>query len=302
MLLRRLLLAAGFGFFTTATSATEKSPDLFISVERLHQLFAFGRSQDTSGLSLSEEEAIGLQRSISWEAEPKDWTIRVAIKSFAVGDKIKLPAFVQWSNNPQFRYVGIVDGRLEFRVGKAGESAYFVADVTTNADEIAEINALFKVWYERLKLDQPSPGLPQGLQSVTTTDTPIRGFSVLQIGYPNHILQLDPPYSAQELATRLSYQMEVDWFAKDLPYEHFRVSAVAQGMEPHKDAYWFDFGLFNKKANEFDNRHTLIVRPTAGGGFMLLLQNSGEKYADEIRPLFANIMETGERMALDEDD
>jgi hypothetical protein len=72
----------------------------------------------------------------------------------------------------------------------------------------------------------------------------------------------------------------------------FAVSEVAQGTGDHADAYWFEFGPYEASA---DIRYALIVRETAGGGFMLLVQDTGVNYGPVITDLFKKIVGSNTR-------
>jgi hypothetical protein len=265
----------------------EERPAL-ITPERVQDLFDYGRRHDVSGIALEESEATGLARLIDWQPDVRDWTIRVATMRFAAGDQIVIPPHIKWSDNPHFRYAGIVDGVLEFRSGDNGESAWFLAEAATEPRLVEQTAGLFEFWYHRLQLDrigQQAVEDPAGLGAVTR-GSPIRGFNVQSVIYPNHTAPGDPPYTAAELAMLLSRSMDLHWFAEEAAFDHFSVSAVQQGNGDNQDAVAFDFGPFDKDADDFVTRCTVIVRETAGGGFMLLVQDTGAEHAARIKALY----------------
>jgi hypothetical protein len=271
---------------------------LFVTIDKVHALFAYGRDQGCQGLGLSEDEVMGPQRLMDWQADTKDWTILVASKSFAVGDEIVIPPHIKWSNNPHFRYIGIVNGALEFRTGDNGESAWFLANVTSNPEVVEEISAFFKFWYDRLQLqhnEQPTEQPIAGLASLTR-DTPIRGFKVITVIYPNHKTSKKAPYTVRELARLLSRTMDINWFAKTPEFEHFAVTDVSIGSSRDEDAFGFDFGPFDQDSGEFLTRSTVIVRETAGGGMMLLVEETAYIYNAKLKTLYEELPEAGHRL------
>ena len=277
----------------------ECDPACAVTLHRLHQLFEYGYRHNRNGLSLSEDEADGLARLIDWQAEPRDWTIRVASNRFQVGDQIVIPPHIKWSNNPHFRYVGIANGTFEFRSGDHGQSAYFLADVTADPDVIREIEQLFAFWYERLQLSLPRAGDGVELSefSSLTRDAPIRGFAVLLAIYPNHETAQGTPFTAQELATLLARSVDRNWFAAEEEFDHFAVSGVVQGNAENSDCHAFDFGPFDQDSDDFQARHTVIVRETAGGGFMLLVQQQTVlESGARLKELFEALVSSGDRL------
>ena len=266
----------------------ERDPAPAVTLHRLDQVFEFGQRNNCTGLSLSDDEAGGLARLIDWQAEPRDWTILVASNRFQVGDQIVIPPHIKWSNNPHFRYVGVAKGTLEFRSGNHGQSAYFLADVTTDPDVIREIEQLFAFWYGRLQLPLPHAGVGVEITefSSITRETPIRGFAVVSTIYPNHETIQATPFTGQELATLLVRSVDRDWFGADEAFDHFAVSGVVRGNAENSDCHAFDFGPFDQDSDEFLVRSTVIVRETAGGGFMLLIQDGSGEHATKITTLF----------------
>lgn len=101
--------------------------------------------------------------------------------------------------------------------------------------------------------------------------TPIRGFTVLDLAYPNHLLTEATPMTAYDIALRLSHDMDVDWFGKDADLKRYACTGPVRGNDENDDAFGFDFGVYDLKAKDFAVRYTVIVRETAGGGFMLLI-------------------------------
>lgn len=61
----------------------------------------------------------------------------------------EVPAHIQWSNNPIFHYVGIVNNAVEYRYSEKGDSAYYIFPITTNKKHIARINDAFHDFYHR---------------------------------------------------------------------------------------------------------------------------------------------------------
>jgi hypothetical protein len=142
--------------------------------------------------------------------------------------------------------------------------------------------------------DSPPPEPPPleptqtGDAEPTGSSTPIRGFTVLRIDYPNHLRPEAKPLTNYDIAIRLSYDMDVEWFANDHELEHFATTMPVQGNDENQDAFGFDFGPVDPETetDDFIEHFTVIVRETAGGGFMLLVQDAAIAYGDKIRELF----------------
>lgn len=67
------------------------------------------------------------------------------------------------------------------------------------------------------------------------------------------------------------------------------------GNDANEDAVGFDFGPFDRATDDFTHRYTVIVRETAGGGFMLLIQDGATAFADKTRALFKAVAADPER-------
>lgn len=125
---------------------------------------------------------------------------------------------------------------------------------------------------------------------------------MLGIAYPNRIELEAAPLTAHDIALRLSHDMDVDWFAGDENLKHHACTGPVRGNDNSEEAYGFDFGPYDFEAGDFEDRHTVIVRETAGGGFMLLIQNSAMAFAGKTRALFDAIIADRERENPDVDD
>jgi hypothetical protein len=262
-----------------------------VTVEKIRHVFQYGTRRNWSGMSLTEGQAQGLGRHIAWQVEARDWTIKVEAKGFKLGDEIIVPPHIKWSANPVFAYVGIVGDAVEFRYGSDQDSAWFLCPQASLSDDIRKIEAIFQFWYERLGLPQSledDAHRPNFVELIVSSSSPIRGFRVLSLQYPNHIQPDLIPFTARELAACLSRDMAAEGFEPT----RFAVSEVAQGTGDHADAYWFEFGPYEASA---DIRYALIVRETAGGGFMLLVQDTGVNYGPVITDLFKKIVGSNTR-------
>jgi hypothetical protein len=122
-----------------------------------------------------------------------------------------------------------------------------------------------------------------GVDAITT---PFRGFTVLAIAYPNHIQPEAKPLTAYDIALRLSHDMDVDWFLNDQDLTQYACTGPVPGNDEGEIAYGFDFGLYDRIARDFKVRYTVVVRETAGGGYMLLIQDSALAFAGKTRVLF----------------
>jgi hypothetical protein len=148
--------------------------------------------------------------------------------------------------------------------------------------------------FERFREAKPETGVSGGDES-TVASTPIRGFTVLGLAYPNHLHSASKPLTAYDIALRLCHDLDVEWFGNDLELKHFSVSEPICGNAENEEAFGFDFGPFEKTTQDFRHRYTAIVRETAGGGFMLLIQDSAAAFADNTRTLFEAIVADTER-------
>ena len=276
------LLTIGFG---------TRGVNPFVTPEKIGRLFEYGQIHGISGISLADTDATGLAQIINWQPDSRDWTIGVATKSFKIGDQIVIPPHIKWSNNPHFCYVGIVNNAIEFRSSDTGGSAWFLADETSEPKHVEQITALFKFWYLRLQVHQggqQTSGYPGGLENVTR-DSPIRGFKALSVIYPNHTTPQDTPFTARELSDLLSRSMDIEWFSHDPKFNHFSVSSRYRGIADEPDAYGFNFGPFDEETDKFLSRCVVVVRETAGGGFMVLISGDCSDYGPRIRDLFVKL-------------
>jgi hypothetical protein len=262
--------------------------ELYVTPVRMGEVFEFGRSRGITGFAFPETEAIGLARIIDWQPDTQAWTVRVDAKPFKVGDQVSIPPHIKWSSYPHFRYVGLIKDALEFRSGDGGESAWFLAQPTREPATLREIDTLFEYWHSQLSSRRTGRQLEEELfdLGIATRATPINGFTVLSVTYPNHLHANDPPYTAVELATLLARSMDLQWFGTDKRFDGYSVTAVQQGNGENSDAYAFDFGPFEEEEDDFEWRFTVIVRETAGGGFMLLIDDVGGEHSAKIKALY----------------
>ncbi|MDT2020473.1 hypothetical protein [Methylocella sp. CPCC 101449] len=271
-------------------------PSSVVTVDKMREVFAYGAEKGVTGLSLPEQEVRGnktqnLARLIDWQAEPRDWTIKVAIKQFQLGDTLVIPPHIKWSANPLFAYVGIVDGAVEFRCGNDRASAWFLCPKAEQAEDISKIETLFQFWYDKFGLPQSLTGGAASVDGATTaSDTPIRGFKVFAHRYPNHTSSPRVTLSAPQLAEALSREMDVAWFGTTPEMTHFAVTDLSPGTGDHEGAIAFDFGPYDESAEGFTTRHTVIVRTTAGGGFMLLVQDAAAAYGPKVADFFDKVI------------
>jgi hypothetical protein len=126
--------------------------------------------------------------------------------------------------------------------------------------------------------------------------TPFRGFTVLGIAYPNHIQPEAEPLTAYDVSLRLSHDMDVEWFACDHDLKHYACTGPVRGNDETDIAFGFDFGPYDHAVDDFTDRYTVIVRETAGGGFMLLIQDAARAFAEKTRGLFDAVVADRDRM------
>jgi hypothetical protein len=89
--------------------------------------------------------------------------------------------------------------------------------------------------------------------------------------------------------------LDVEWFGNDVELRHFGCTKPVRGNDENEDAFGFDFGPYDQDIGNFSCRHTIIVRETAGGGFMLLIEDAAFAFANKTRALFELIVEDTER-------
>jgi hypothetical protein len=94
----------------------------------------------------------------------------------------------------------------------------------------------------------------------------------------------------------LSRSIDIHWFAKEPEFEQHSVTAVQQGNGDNQDAFAFDFGPFDSDLDDFEKRMTVIVRETAGGGFMLLIEDTGSAHGAKIKALYDALPDGGYRL------
>jgi hypothetical protein len=215
-----------------------------------------------------------------------------------VGDKIVIPSHIKWSDNPHFRYIGIVNDNPEFCASDDGGSAWFLAPKTSLPEAVEQIEVFFKFWYHRLQSphrDLQTTDVAASLETVTRGSL-ITGFKVVAFIYLKHVVSDAEPFTARELAMLLSRSMDIDWFAQTSELEHFAVSEVNRSNSGDDDAHEFDFGPVDTGSDDFLERNTVIVRETAGGGMMLLVEETAEKYSAQIKILYEGLPDTGHRL------
>lgn len=263
-------------------------PPSSVTVEKIRQVFAYGLKYDLTGIELSEHEASGLARMIDFQHEPRDFTIRVALKGFEIGQRVVIPPHIKWSKHPEFAYVGIVDDAVELRYGTEVSSAWYLCPVASNPQDKRKVEALFQFWYERL-------GLPESLDTsespdltnMATVSEPFPGFAVLSLRYAERP-EVGRGVTAQDLATRLGYAMDVNWFDENPDLSHFGVTEVTKRGA---DGCGFDFGPYDESVEDFSERYAVVIRQTAGGGVMLLIQDAAKaSYGETVKGLFEGIV------------
>ena len=118
-----------------------------ITVSQIKDLFAYAKKENLLGQSLPNAKYKSLGNSIDMEnALPYHYAGNNETPAQDV------PVHIKWFNNPTFAYVGIVNNRVEYRMGNNGEYTYFMCPVTTDEKDIALINEIFNFWYEQFNL------------------------------------------------------------------------------------------------------------------------------------------------------
>lgn len=259
-----------------------------ITVEKLRQMLTYAERHGLMDISLPEETATGLGSFIEFHPTARMHTVRTASQGFEEGQDIMIPPQISWSNDSEFAYAGIIDDQIQLRYGTEANSLWYLCPIATHSSKKAIVENLFQSWYERLDLpgsltSENRKVLPGAMISTSTT---IRGFSMLSLQYPNH---RDPAagLTSERLAYRLAYAMDVEWFGTSEDMQHFAVTEPRAGKAGDIVGYGVEFGPYDEEADEFNTRHTVIIRETAGGGFMLLLQTEAEAlYGKIITDLF----------------
>ncbi len=266
-----------------------------VTPDRVEEVFEYGRKQGISGLNFPDDEEVpALASQVSWQPDPRPWTVKVALRGFQAGEQITIDPHIKWSNDPEYAYIGLVDGKVEFRRGHDTASAWFLCP-RAQGEQVAEVEALFERTYAALGLPDSltTEAPPVVARAAPETESPIRGFVVLTVQYPNPSERQRSPRTAGDLATALAQDMAAHWFPAVPDLAHFAVSEVKAGGSGNEQAYGFDFGPYDKQLDDFVTRHTVVVRTTAGGGFMLLVQQAGEGFGTGMKARFEAIVGRG---------
>jgi hypothetical protein len=135
-------------FFTKLFGATEgdRNYEPNITVEKIQHIFEYGKLKDLIGTGSDELSNLQLGGRINWESESK---FRKAYKN--IPEQI-VPPYIQWSNNPYFAYVAIVDNAVQYYYGEHGESAVYICPRTTNVNHLKLIDGIFEHYYEKFDL------------------------------------------------------------------------------------------------------------------------------------------------------
>lgn len=120
-------------------------------------------------------------------------------------------------------------------------------------------------------------------------------FQVLATAYPNHSRPGRQPVSTHDLALRMSYDMDVLWFGTDPAMSHFAITETTSLAEDGEVWSGFDFGPSAPDSDDFVQRHQIVIRQTAGGGFMLLVEKTSGAYADRLKTIFQNVVDDRDR-------
>lgn len=133
---------------------TEKNYNPKITVEKIQQLFEYGKLKNLIGTgddSLREKYNVG--HLISWESEERYF------KGYKDIPAQNVPTHIKWSNNPVFAYVSILDNKVRYHYSEDGDSAVYICPITTNTEHIKLIDEIFEHYYNKF-------GLPDVLNKV----------------------------------------------------------------------------------------------------------------------------------------
>jgi hypothetical protein len=125
---------------------SEEIPAPEITVEKITQLFAYGRLKNLIGTGSDNPKFSKLGQLINWKDQPQQ------IKAYKDIPAQTVPPHIKWSNNPIFGYVAIVDNQVVYHYGESGESAIYLCKVTNNPKEIALLNEIFAHYYNLFNL------------------------------------------------------------------------------------------------------------------------------------------------------
>jgi hypothetical protein len=119
-----------------------------ITVEKIEQVFAYGRLENLVGTSLPNELHEEIGNNMNWEDKPYFY------KGYKDIPAQNVPANIKWYNNPIFAYVGIVDGQVEYRYSERDDSAFYICPITEDKKHIALIDSIFDTWYRHFNLPE----------------------------------------------------------------------------------------------------------------------------------------------------
>jgi hypothetical protein len=117
-----------------------------ITIEKIKHIFEYGKLKNLVGTGSPELSNLKLGTIINWSSESK---FRKAYKD--IPEQI-VPPHIQWSNNPLFAYVGIVDHKVKYHYGENGQSAIYICPQTTDDYHLKLIDVIFEHYYQNFDL------------------------------------------------------------------------------------------------------------------------------------------------------
>lgn len=116
-------------------------------------MLAFAKANSLAGKGRTGIGGLkGLGENISFQAEPCDIDFRQAHGRYRRDLVVHSHAHVKWANMPVYAAVGLVDGAVQYRFNADGLMSWWASPVTQDPARIAQIDHMFDIWYENLKL------------------------------------------------------------------------------------------------------------------------------------------------------
>jgi hypothetical protein len=175
-----------------------------ITVEKIQQIFEYGKLKNLIGTGTEGLEDLPLGANISWVSDSK---FRKAYKE--IPEQI-VPPHVQWSNNPIFAYVAIVDDKVQYHYGENGESAVFICPQTTATDHLKLIDKIFDHYYQQFDLPNSITEIKTDTAKAGTSDK-IKFLSTYLTTYDGNFFQ-DNFYENDDIDQLV---MWIDWREED---------------------------------------------------------------------------------------
>jgi hypothetical protein len=119
-----------------------------ITVEKVQHIFQYGKLKNLTGKGCSKFSGKEIGNLMSWKSEGYFY------KGYKDIPAQEVPPHIQWSANPEFAFISIVDNKVRYHYSKNGESAVFTCPETTKISEIKLIDEIFETYYNEFNLPE----------------------------------------------------------------------------------------------------------------------------------------------------